>query len=135
EQLDMPVVGPETAEGHIQTRAEWIVRKASDISRAGVGDLGGITPVMKAVHLAEAFGVRLEVHGGGAGNLQALGAMGIQGEYYERGLLHPFIDYDQPPAYLHAIIDPLDKEGYVHMPKGPGLGQEIDFDYIKKHLA
>jgi len=135
EQLRMPVIGPETAEGHIQTRAEWIVRKASDISRAGVGDLGGITPVMKAVHLAEAFGVRLEIHGGGAGNLNVLGAMGIQGEYYERGLLHPFIDYDKPPAYLHAIIDPLDKDGNVHMPKGPGLGQEIDFAYVKKHLA
>ena len=40
---------------------------------------------MKTIHLCEAFGVRLEVHGGGAGNLQVLGAMGIPGEYYERG--------------------------------------------------
>ena len=31
--------------------------------------------------------VRLEVHGGGPGNLSALCAMGIAGEYYERGLL------------------------------------------------
>lgn len=135
EQLDIPVLGPETAEGHIQTRAEWIVAKASDMSRAGVGDLGGITPVMKAVHLAEAFGVRCEIHGGGAGNLQVLGAMCIKGEYYERGLLHPFIDYDEPPAYLNSIVDPLDKEGFVHLPQTPGLGQDINFEYIKKHPA
>ena len=131
QQLEIPVVGPETAEGKAQTRAEWIVRGASDISRGGVLDVGGITPLMKTVHLCEAFGVRCEVHGGGAGNLHVLGAMGIPGEYYERGLLHPFIDYEQPDPWLKEIIDPVDSEGLVHIPQKPGLGMEIDFDYIK----
>ena len=36
--------------------------------------------MMKAVHLCEAHGVGLEVHGGGHGNLHALGAMGIAGD-------------------------------------------------------
>ena len=36
EQLDLPICGPETAEGKMHTRAEWIVRGASDISRGGV---------------------------------------------------------------------------------------------------
>jgi len=131
QQLEIPVVGPETAEGKAQTRAEWIVRGASDISRGGVLDVGGITPLMKTVHLCEAFGVRCEVHGGGAGNLHVLGAMGIPGEYYERGLLHPFIDYEQPDPWLKETIDPVDSEGLVHIPQKPGLGMEIDFDYIK----
>lgn len=131
QQLDIPVVGPETAEGKAQTRAEWIVRGASDISRGGVFDVGGITPLMKTVHLCEAFGVRCEIHGGGAGNLHVLGAMGIPGEYYERGLLHPFIDYEQPDPWLKEIVDPVDAEGLVHIPQKPGLGMEIDFDYIK----
>jgi len=131
QQLEIPVVGPETAEGKAQTRAEWIVRGASDISRGGVLDVGGITPLMKTVHLCEAFGVRCEVHGGGAGNLHVLGAMGIPGEYYERGLLHPFIDYEQPDPWLKEIVDPVDAEGLVHIPQKPGLGMEIDFDYIK----
>ncbi len=135
DQLDIPVVGPETAEGKIQTRAEWILQGASDISRAGVGDVGGTTPVMKIVHLCESFGVAMEVHGGGAGNLQALGAMGIPGEFYERGLLHPFIDYDEVEPWLKAKIDFMDEEGYVHLPKGPGLGYEINFDYIEGNLV
>ena len=130
EQLDIPVVGPETAEGKMHTRAEWIVRGASDIRRGGVGDVGGITPLMKVVHLCEAFNVAMEVHGGGAGNLHVLCAMGIPGEMYERGLLHPFIDYDQPAPWLNQIVDPLDDEGYVHVSDQPGLGYEIDFDYI-----
>jgi L-alanine-DL-glutamate epimerase-like enolase superfamily enzyme len=132
-QLSIPVCGPETAEGKLHTRAEWIVRGASDISRGGVWDVGGLTPLMKIAHLCEAFGMRMEVHGGGVGNLHALCAMGIPGEYYERGLLHPFLDYDKPPPWLHALPDPLDNEGYVHVSQQPGLGLEINFDYIREH--
>jgi len=133
DQLSLPVVGPETAEGKMQTRAEWIVRGASDISRGGVGDLGGITPLVKTAHLCESFGVRIEVHGNGAANLQALCAMGIPGEFYERGLLHPFLDYEQPSPWLNALDDPMDEQGYVHVSQKPGLGQDINFDYIRAH--
>jgi L-alanine-DL-glutamate epimerase-like enolase superfamily enzyme len=133
EQLDLLICGPETAEGKMQTRAEWIVRGAADISRGGVGDVGGITPLMKVAHLAESFGMRMEVHGGGAGNLHALCAMGIPGEYYERGLLHPFVEYEQPVPWLNAITDPMDDEGYVHVSQRPGLGLDINFEYIQEH--
>ena len=131
DQLDIPVVGPETAEGKMFTRAEWIVRAAADISRGGVGDVGGITPLMKIVHLCEAHGVRMEVHGGGPGNLHVLCAMGIPGEYYERGLLHPFIDYDEVPTWLNSAADPMDDEGHVHVSTAPGLGWDINWDYVK----
>jgi L-alanine-DL-glutamate epimerase-like enolase superfamily enzyme len=133
EQLELPIVGPETADGKMFTRAEWILRGASDISRGGVWDVGGISPLMKIVHLCEAFGVSMEVHGGGAGNLHVLCAMGIPGEFYERGLLHPFIDYDQPPAWLNSPTDPMDDEGFVHVSQAPGLGLDINFDYIRAH--
>ena len=134
EQLDLPIVGPETAEGKMFTRAEWIVRGASDISRAGVGDLGGLTPLMKTVGLCESHGVRLEIHGGGPGNLHALCAMSIPGEFYERGLLHPFIDYDKPDPWLNKLNDPIDDEGFVHVSQDPGLGMDINWDYIENNL-
>jgi len=135
DQVSLSIVGPETAEGNVYTRAEWIVRGASDISRAGVGDVGGITPLMKVAHLCESFGVRMEVHGNGTANLHALCAMTIPGEYYERGLLHPFLDYEQPKAWLNALEDPMDDEGYVHVSSLPGLGQDINFDYIEANLV
>ena len=133
-QLDLPMVGPETAEGKMYTRAEWIVRGASDISRGGVSDVGGITPMMKLIGLCESFGVRMEVHGGGPGNLHLLCAMSIPGEFYERGLLHPFIDYETPPPWLNTIPDPMDDEGFVHVSQEPGLGWDINFDYIRDNL-
>ena len=133
--LDIPVIGPETAEGKFHTRAEWIKRAIVDISRGGVGDIGGITAMMKLVHLCESFEIAMEVHGGGSGNLHVLGAMGIPGEFYERGLLHPFIDYDEVEPWLNSKIDDLDDEGYVHMPQTPGLGEDINFDYIDDNIV
>jgi L-alanine-DL-glutamate epimerase-like enolase superfamily enzyme len=135
EQLDIPIVGPETAAGQMFTRAEWIVRGAADISRVGVFDLGGITPAMKAVHLCQAFGVRAEVHGTGAANLHVLGAMATLGEYYERGLLHPHLDYEAQTPWLAEPIDPLVADGCVPIPRRPGLGEAIDWDFIRDHAV
>jgi L-alanine-DL-glutamate epimerase-like enolase superfamily enzyme len=135
EQTSLPICGPETAEGKMFTRAEWIKQGACDMVRGGVGDVGGITPLIKIAHLAEAFGMHMEVHGGGVGNLHVLCAMGSPGLYYERGLLHPFVDYETPPAWLHRIVDPMDAEGNVHVSQEPGLGMDINFDYIRDNLV
>jgi L-alanine-DL-glutamate epimerase-like enolase superfamily enzyme len=135
QQLDIPVCGPETAEGQMFTRAEWIVRGASDISRVGAFGVGGITPAMKTVHLCQAFGVRVEVHGGGAANLQVLGAMATPGEYYERGLLHPLVDFEAETPWLSEPIDLLDGDGNVPIPQRPGLGETIDWDFIRANTV
>ncbi|MBC7237663.1 MAG: enolase [Chloroflexi bacterium] len=132
EQLDIPVVGPETARGLFYTRAEWIVNKASDISRYDVA-LGGLTPLMKCIHLAEAHGVALEVHGGGHGNLHALGAMGIPGEYYERGLLHPLYDFEAAQPWLASRVDDIDEDGNVTIPQAPGLSWDFDWEFIDRN--
>ncbi len=135
ENTSLPICGPETAEGKMFTRAEWIKYGACDLVRGGVGDVGGITPLIKIAHLAEAFGMRMEVHGGGPGNLHVLCAMGNPGEFYERGLLHPFIDYEQPRPWLNRLDDPMDDQGFVHVSQLPGLGQDINFDYIQDNLV
>jgi len=48
--------------------------------------------------------------------------MAAPGQYYERGLLHPFVDYDAPPPWLNESVDPMDAEGNVHVSQLPGLG-------------
>lgn len=133
DQLDIPILAPETVEGKLWSRADWLTRAAADIIRGGVWDIGGITPLMKTVHLCEAFGMRLELHGLDAGNLQVLGGMGIPGEFVERGLLHPLDDYGKRRPWLKEEIDPMDNEGYVHISQKPGLGMVIDWDYIEEN--
>jgi L-alanine-DL-glutamate epimerase-like enolase superfamily enzyme len=135
EHTSLAICGPETAEGKMHTRAEWVKAGACDILRGGVGDVGGITPLMKIVHLAESFGLQMEVHGGGVGNLHVLCAMATPGLYYERGLLHPFIDYDATPAWLNTPVDPMDAEGNVHVSSRPGLGLDLNMEYIQEHLV
>jgi L-alanine-DL-glutamate epimerase-like enolase superfamily enzyme len=132
-ELDIPICSPEIAEGGIYTRAHWIARHASDISRIDVLR-GGITGVMKAAGMCEAFGVRCEIHMSGFGNLAVLGATSEDVcEYYERGLLGPGVRYDAAPPYLTAPCDPLGPDGCVDLPSAPGLGYEIDWDYIESH--
>jgi L-alanine-DL-glutamate epimerase-like enolase superfamily enzyme len=132
--LEIPVIGPETADGKFHTRAEWIKAGACDVTRTGAWDVGGIGPSLKIIHLAEAFNIDCEVHGGGAGNL-TLCAVHKNGHWYERGLLHPFLDYDEVPEYLKSRTDAMDENGDVHLPQLPGLGDDIDFDYIDKNLV
>lgn len=131
--LEIPVLGPEYAYGKFHTRAEWIATKACDISRVGVADVGGIGPSMKVAHLAESFNMDCEIHGGGAGNLAVLGAI-HNARWYERGLLHPFVDYDEVPGYLNSPIDPMGDDGNIPLPTRPGLGEDINFDYIADNV-
>ena len=71
----------------------------------------------------------------GFANLQILGATSEDTcEYYERGLLAPGIDYETPPPYLEEICDPLDSEGYVQVPQEPGMGYNINWDYIEENI-
>ena len=52
----------------------------------------------------------------------------------DEGLLAPGVDYDKPHPYLKDIVDKIDAEGYVHLPKGPGMGYQIEWDYINDNL-
>ncbi|WP_294963218.1 mandelate racemase family protein [uncultured Gilliamella sp.] len=127
--LDIDIVGPESLSGKYLSRADWVKHGACDILRAGVNSAGGLTPCLKVAALAESFGMDCEIHGNGAPNLNVIGAI-KNCRWYERGLLHPFLNYDEPPAYLNSIVDPMDKDGFVHLPTLPGLGEDINFNYI-----
>ncbi|EMA59719.1 enolase C-terminal domain-like protein [Halorubrum lipolyticum] len=129
-ELDIAVVGPETAEGRMHTRAEWIKRDIADIIRVGVYDVGGITPALKAVGLCESFNIECEIHGRGAPNLHLLGTMASPGRYYERGLLHPKHDYETYFPGLEHPPDEIDENGAVALSQTPGLGYAFDWDYI-----
>lgn len=131
--LNLTVVGPETADGKNYVRAEWIASGASDVSRAGDYDMGGITPLIKTVHLCESFNVSVELHGNTLGNLHVLGAMGIPGEFYERGLLHPFLDYEQPKPWFKQLYDTMDSDGNITLPTTSGMGWNIDEEYIMEN--
>ena len=134
-ELEIPIISPEIKPGSIYTRADWILRGASDMSRLDV-TRGGITGCHKLAAICEAFGIKMELDCGGFGSLQVLGATSEDVcEYYERGLLAPGLDHETPPPYWDAICDPLDSDGYVRVPREPGMGYKIIWDYINDNLV
>lgn len=129
-ELSIPILAPEIAAGGVFTRAEWILRGASDMSRMDVRR-GGLTGCRKTAVVCEAYGIKCEIHMAGWGNLHAMGATSEDtSEYYEKGLLAPGVDYDAPHPYLRANCDPMDGDGMIPLPQMPGLGYDIIWDYI-----
>lgn len=118
----------------LDTYVAWLTAKATDFLRGDVAVKGGITTILKAAHLAEAFGMNFEIHHGGnslnnVANLHV--TMAIRNtELFE--VLMP------DEAQKYGLIDDIsvDQEGMVHAPTEPGLGANIDFDLIsRKKLA
>ena len=136
-QLEIPVVGVEWAHGGLwglYATPQYLVRKAVDIVRSDVSWKGGITGLLKTFHLCEAFNVNCEVHTAmmslmDVANLHVICSR-KNCEYFEyAGPLQKGIGF--------GIKQPirLDGEGYVHVPQGPGLGVNLNWDELDAHIV
>ncbi|MDP6070743.1 MAG: enolase C-terminal domain-like protein [SAR202 cluster bacterium] len=134
EKIKTPILQTEHVfglEGHV----DFIVNGGTDLVRVGVYEDGGITGAMKVAHAAEGFGLDVEFHGGGLPHRHCIAAV-RNTNYYELGLLNPKVSGTKPPIYPPEFTDELegvDSNGHVVVPDGPGLGVEIDWDYINAH--
>ena len=134
-ELDIAILGPEHLPGGVFSRAEWVLQGACNMLRIDYF-YGGITGSYKLVNVAQSYGIQCEMHGGGWANSQIMGATTeATCEYFDRGLLWPDFDYEVPSPYLNAICDPMDDNGNVILPTGPGLGMDINWDYINDNLV
>src|SRR5690606_14582926 len=118
----------------LDTYVAWLTSKATDFLRGDVAVKGGITTIVKAAHLAEAFGMNFEIHHGGnslnnVANLHV--TMAIRNtELFE--VLMP------DEAQKYGVVDDItvNQDGMVLAPTEPGLGASIDFELISsKKLA
>ena len=120
----------------VEARTDMAIAEATDFWRADPEYDGGITGVMKIAHAAEGFGMDVELHIAGPAQRHCMAAM-RNSNFYEMGLLHPKIsNLVQPPIYLCGYTDQLesiDSNGYVEVPKGPGLGVEYNWPYLEKY--
>lgn len=80
--LDIPILAPECSDGAHWNAGEFVRRNACDIVRTSTHYKGGFTGGAKVAHLAESYGMKAEVHGGGLANLQ-LGLALPNNSYYE----------------------------------------------------
>jgi L-alanine-DL-glutamate epimerase-like enolase superfamily enzyme len=125
--LDIPICGTEVLSKHPYSVAECIATRVVDMVRADVSWSGGITALMKTAHLAEAFGVRCEVHTTIYHPLEIVNlhcCAAIQNCSYLELLV--------PERYFaFGLKQPLRVEdGAAVLPDGPGLGFDYDWDFI-----
>lgn len=125
--LDIPVLAAECSDGSHWNAAEFIRRGACDIMRTSVHYKGGFTGGIKVAHLAESFGMRAEVHGGGLTNLH-LGLAIPNNTYYED------IVMSVPHVRSKRTGDvPVAADGTVGIPAGTvGVGWQLDVKEIER---
>jgi L-alanine-DL-glutamate epimerase-like enolase superfamily enzyme len=125
DELSVPILAGETSRVH--ELAEGMRMGAFDIARGDVHLKEGITGLHKAVGMADLLGYDLEVHGVAqplleAANLHVSLAM-QNGRYAET--FNPLYGLG---VKNNALA--IDAQGYKHLPPGPGLGVELDWDWI-----
>src|SRR5579884_2048426 len=132
-ELDIAILSPEHVPGGPFARAEWALQGAADMLRIDV-NYGGITGCWKLINLCQLYGIKCELHYTGHPHVQLLGAAPeATCRYYEHGLLRPGLDEPGAAPYLKSIPDPIDEEGNLVVSQAPGLGLDLDWDYIDEH--
>lgn len=127
--LDIPITSGEVHTYTFQEAPNYLTTGAWDIARVDAGISGGITGTRKTAALAEALGMRCEIHSFGytlaqAANLQVMGAIANC----------RFFEYPMPlGAYGAGMLDEIElgADGTVPVPQKPGLGVEVDWERMK----
>jgi len=125
--LDIPIIGSEIIEKKPYSLAEVISTRVVDMVRADVMMCGGITGTIKTARLAESFGVQCEIitsvyHPIDLVNLHCVAAI-KNCEFFE--IMVPY-EYFNFGLKNNIKIE----NGYAHLPNKPGLGIDLDWDFI-----
>lgn len=105
--------------------------KGAAIIQPDVMHAGGITEIRKIANLAEAFGAEVAPHqcSGPIGHVASINAMSV---------CRNFVIEEWEGADDALFLEltggkyPVQKDGYVSLPEGPGLGIEVDFEQFQR---
>ena len=128
--LDIAVAATETTRGCHWGVAQVIQQQAADIVRADVSWKAGVTGTMKIAHLAEAFGMKCEIH------TTTMAFMDVANLHVSCAIANcDFFELFVPEAsFQFPLKDPLPvgADGWIAAPEQPGLGVEIDWDAVDR---
>ena len=114
-----------------QSFLPFLQQGAFDIVQPDVAKVGGISEERRIGWMAQENGVRLIPHGwntalGLAADLQLASALADT----------DLVEYKTGSPYIDEIVVggwPLDEEGMLQIPDGPGLGIELDMDAVGRY--
>ncbi len=129
--LDLPIANGEQDQGFVNFR--WLIaHDGVEIVQPDSYYFGGLIRSVKVGRMAAAFGKSIVPHmsGGGLGflyNSHLVSVLPNAGLHHEFKGLKTVVPYECRTSPLKVV------GGKIRVPTGPGLGVEIDPDFIKKH--
>jgi len=128
-ELKTPVLAAETV--GLMELPNYMVNGAIDLIRADVHHKGGVTGLWKALGMCEMMGYGLEIH---TASSPLLDVANLHVGCATR--LSRFIESHHPMFNFGLKGEPLSvKAGYQHVPEGPGLGVELDWNWLEDHTV
>jgi len=131
EALTIPIAGGEQ-EPSLHNFRWLIAHDALQIVQPDIFYFGGMIRSMKVARMAEAFGKACTPHISGNG-IGYLYMMHFVSAVPNAGPFHEFKGFNKELPYECKTSKLESNGGVVTVPSGPGLGIEIDPDYISKH--
>lgn len=112
----------------------WAFRDVLENEWAGiiqpdVANAGGISEMIKIASLAELYGVNFAPHNPN-GPVQAAASLNLAAYAQNFSMLETRHTNLEWTAKLSSYVPRVDAEGYLALPKGPGLGIEIDEEFL-----
>ncbi|CAK6617135.1 hypothetical protein PSTU1396_19175 [Providencia stuartii] len=113
-----------------QSFLPWLSQGAFDIVQPDVTKVGGISEQRRIAWLADEFGVKYVGHGWNT-------AMGLAADLQMAAAFPQvdFVEFIGGSQYIDGIVKTpfkVDEQGYLTIPKLPGLGIELDIDKLAK---
>lgn len=129
-ELKTPVLSAETV--RLDELPQYLTQNALDLARGDVLIKGGITGLKKAFSLCELMGYTLEIHTGGnplldVANLHVAGSVEHCRYVESHHSVHRFGLKNSPLE--------IDDKCCQHVPTAPGLGIELDWNWIEEHTV
>lgn len=134
--LDIPICGSESLFGRYNYR-DLISKRAVDIVQPNIARCGGITECRKIAAIAEAFNTPFTPHNG----LSGAGCRAATLQFVVTLPRELFLTYEfmyRPTALGNEVLkEPLEKfkDGYLELPKKPGLGIELNRQVVSKYVV
>ena len=141
--LPMAIAGGE----NLRTRFEfkdYLARRAYDIAQPDIMHCGGITEVARICSMANAYGIQVNPHVWGspimiAATLHLTATLppcptARDPQPYAQ---EPVMEFDRTPSAIRQQVcsEPFDqRDSYIQVPEGPGLGVEVD-EYVVRDLS
>jgi galactonate dehydratase len=108
-----------------------IERELVDVIQPDTGRAGGITQMKKIAAMAEAHHIMMAPHSGSLGPVAEYAALHVLAAI-PNALILERIDDDWEGRAKTIMPHPIAKDGYLPVPDKPGLGCDIDEDFVAK---